>query len=55
VESAELPFGSALEVFRVTISGAKWVFEIKSYPGNWYFVPQHDGYLAVGIRRKING
>ena len=55
MEAPELPFGSALEVFRVTISRAEGVFEIKSYPGNCYFVPQHDGYLAVGIRRKING
>ena len=55
MEAAELPFGSVPEVFRVTIFRAEGVFEIKSYPGNCYFVPQHDGYLPVGIRRKING
>ena len=32
-ELAELPFGSALKVFHVTICRAEGVFEIKSYPG----------------------
>lgn len=55
MEAAELPFGSAPEVFRVTISRAEGAPDIKFYPGNCYFVPQDDVYLAVGIRRKING
>ena len=55
MEAAEFPFGSALEAFRVTISRAEGVFKIKSYSENCYFVPQDIGYLAVGIRRKING